>query len=97
MLRGAGVELVERERLFTLQKAVVTDIGRYRDRAAHPAIGAIAAPRSAEPAGQFHMKAHSAAVACSADFSAIQIHPALYSSTARASDGSRIGMPSRTG
>src|SRR4249920_2490854 len=63
VLRGAGVELVGGERVRAGEDLDPADRRRYRDRAAHAAIGAGAAPRGAKAVAQPGAEPHRAAVA----------------------------------
>src|SRR5262245_3650979 len=64
VLRHAGIEPVNGQRLFAGVERDTADIGRYRDRAAHPAVRTDTAASGVESVGQFHSEAHGTAVAC---------------------------------
>ena len=69
VLRRAGIEPVNSQRLFAGVERDAADVGRYCHRTAHPAIRTGATTGGVEAIGQFHSEAHRTAVACSFHFS----------------------------
>ena len=63
MLGLPGVELVERQRILSLQHLDSAQISRHRHGPAHAAKRTIAAPRGVQPVAEQHGKTHCAAVA----------------------------------
>ena len=63
VLSRAGIELIQRQRIFTFEDFHAIEIGGNSDGPAHPAIGAGAAPRRVKAIGKFDAKAHRSAVA----------------------------------
>lgn len=63
VLSRTGIELIQRQRIFTFEDFHAIEIGGNSDCSAHPAIGAGAAPRRVKAIGKFDAKAHRSAVA----------------------------------
>lgn len=64
MLRLQGVELIELEHRLARSDLNILQGCRNRDRTAHAAIGAVAAPDSLESVSKPNLKSYSAAMAC---------------------------------
>jgi hypothetical protein len=75
VLRHAGIEPVNGQRLFAGVERDAGDVGRHCHRAAHPAIRTGATAGGIESVGQFHSEAHGTAVTCRFHFPAfIRVH-----------------------